>query len=198
MVVKTGLLALPHAWAVSSSGVLIVMATERVADGLLSNEALMPYVAMAESIASKDLALGLSPHNLYSVGLCISVHSAVIKRRGRRGPQSNYAKTHLPGRLCLLMAACAKNPAENAQSNANAAANCFDGCGGGDTVGDDAHGGQSAEVLVPIKIANGYHINANPPSFPYLKATELEVPTAHGRHHVKRRPPSRWPPVSVY
>ena len=75
MVVKAGLLVLPHAWAVSSSGVLIVMATERVADGLLSNKALMPYVAMAESIASKDLALGLSPHNLYSVDLCVSVHS---------------------------------------------------------------------------------------------------------------------------
>ena len=51
------------------------MATERVADGLLSNEALMPYVAMAESIASKDLGPGLSPHDLYSVGLCVSVRS---------------------------------------------------------------------------------------------------------------------------
>ena len=40
--------------------------------------------------------------------------------------------------------------------------------------------GESSEVLVPIKIANGYHVNANPPSFPYLKATELEVPAANG------------------
>ena len=29
-------------------------------------------------------------------------------------------------------------------------------------------------------IQNGYHINANPPSFPYLKATELELTPASG------------------
>ena len=40
--------------------------------------------------------------------------------------------------------------------------------------------GESGDVLVPIKIANGYHVNANPPSFPYLKATELEIPPAGG------------------
>ena len=40
--------------------------------------------------------------------------------------------------------------------------------------------GESGEIQVPIKIANGYHVNANPPSFPYLKATELEVPPAQG------------------
>lgn len=36
--------------------------------------------------------------------------------------------------------------------------------------------GESGELIVPIKIAHGYHVNANPPSFPYLKATELELP----------------------
>ena len=40
--------------------------------------------------------------------------------------------------------------------------------------------GGSVEVLVPIKITEGYHVNANPPSFPYLKATQLEVESAHG------------------
>jgi hypothetical protein len=29
-------------------------------------------------------------------------------------------------------------------------------------------------------IQNGYHVNANPPTFPYLKATELEVSTGEG------------------
>jgi thiol:disulfide interchange protein DsbD len=40
--------------------------------------------------------------------------------------------------------------------------------------------GESGELVVPIKIANGYHVNANPPSFSYLKATELEIPPANG------------------
>jgi thiol:disulfide interchange protein DsbD len=40
--------------------------------------------------------------------------------------------------------------------------------------------GESGELVVPIKIANGYHVNANPPTYSYLKATELEIPAAHG------------------
>jgi hypothetical protein len=40
--------------------------------------------------------------------------------------------------------------------------------------------GSSAEVTLKLTIAGGYHINANPPSFPYLKATELDVPPAGG------------------
>jgi len=83
--------------------------------------------------------------------------------------------------LCLLVAACAKKPAENVQSNATepkqiASTDVVKATPQEATLTR----GQSAEVLVPIKIANGYHINANPPSFPYLKATELEVPAAHG------------------
>jgi Disulphide bond corrector protein DsbC len=79
--------------------------------------------------------------------------------------------------LCLLMTACAKKPAENANEPKPIAST--------DVVEATPQEasltrGQSGEVLVPIKIANGYHINANPPSFPYLKATELQVPPAHG------------------
>ena len=40
--------------------------------------------------------------------------------------------------------------------------------------------GDSGEVVVPIKIAPGYHVNANPPSFSYLKPTELELPQSDG------------------
>jgi thiol:disulfide interchange protein DsbD len=40
--------------------------------------------------------------------------------------------------------------------------------------------GESGDLLVPIKIAHGYHVNANPPSFSYLRATELEVPQSDG------------------
>ncbi len=40
--------------------------------------------------------------------------------------------------------------------------------------------GASAQALIPLKIDAGYHVNANPPSYPYLKATELEVQSANG------------------
>lgn len=38
--------------------------------------------------------------------------------------------------------------------------------------------GGTAEAVVRLNIAGGYHINANPPSFTYLKATELQVEAA--------------------
>ena len=40
--------------------------------------------------------------------------------------------------------------------------------------------GESGEALLLIQIANGYHVNANPPSQPYLKPTELELKPAEG------------------
>lgn len=40
--------------------------------------------------------------------------------------------------------------------------------------------GESGYANVRLQIQNGYHINANPPTFPYLKATELEITPANG------------------
>jgi DsbC/DsbD-like thiol-disulfide interchange protein len=40
--------------------------------------------------------------------------------------------------------------------------------------------GESGETLVLIQITNGYHVNANPPSQPYLKPTELELKPTDG------------------
>jgi DsbC/DsbD-like thiol-disulfide interchange protein len=40
--------------------------------------------------------------------------------------------------------------------------------------------GGSAEAVVRVTIQNGYHVNANPPTFPYLKATELALSPADG------------------
>ncbi len=34
----------------------------------------------------------------------------------------------------------------------------------------------TTEAVVQLNIDAGYHINANPPTYPYLKATELEIP----------------------
>lgn len=40
--------------------------------------------------------------------------------------------------------------------------------------------GGKGEASLKLTVANGYHINANPPSFPYLKATELTVDAGEG------------------
>ena len=40
--------------------------------------------------------------------------------------------------------------------------------------------GVPSEAVVQLTIDPGYHINANPPTFPYLKATELEIPDDQG------------------
>jgi DsbC/DsbD-like thiol-disulfide interchange protein len=40
--------------------------------------------------------------------------------------------------------------------------------------------GESGEMLVKVQITNGYHVNANPPSQPFLKPTELELKPTDG------------------
>lgn len=40
--------------------------------------------------------------------------------------------------------------------------------------------GGSTEATVRVTVQSGYHINANPPTDPYLKATELEITPAQG------------------
>jgi thioredoxin:protein disulfide reductase len=44
----------------------------------------------------------------------------------------------------------------------------------------DVRAGGSAEATVRLIIADGYHVNANPPTYSYLKATELKVAPAEG------------------
>ena len=40
--------------------------------------------------------------------------------------------------------------------------------------------GGSGEAVVRVAIQSGYHVNANPPTYPYLKATELEISPTEG------------------
>lgn len=40
--------------------------------------------------------------------------------------------------------------------------------------------GDSVDAPVRLKIDNGFHVNANPPSYPYLKATEIDVTPQEG------------------
>jgi thiol:disulfide interchange protein DsbD len=44
----------------------------------------------------------------------------------------------------------------------------------------DVSPGGSGELIVALKIDNGYHVNANPPTFPYLKATQLDITAGDG------------------
>ena len=40
--------------------------------------------------------------------------------------------------------------------------------------------GGTGEATVHLTIENGYHVNANPPTFPYLKPTTVTIPNADG------------------
>lgn len=40
--------------------------------------------------------------------------------------------------------------------------------------------GESGEATVRLTIQSGYHVNANPPTFSYLKATSLDVSAGDG------------------
>jgi thiol:disulfide interchange protein DsbD len=40
--------------------------------------------------------------------------------------------------------------------------------------------GGAGEAVVRTTIQSGYHVNANPPTYPYLKATELEIKPDEG------------------
>ncbi len=39
--------------------------------------------------------------------------------------------------------------------------------------------GGATEAIVRLTVADGYHINANPPTYPYLKPTQLDVASAN-------------------
>jgi DsbC/DsbD-like thiol-disulfide interchange protein len=40
--------------------------------------------------------------------------------------------------------------------------------------------GESGDAVVRLNIENGFHVNANPPTFPYLIPTQLEITPAEG------------------
>lgn len=84
--------------------------------------------------------------------------------------------------VCCLGMACAKAPTNNpAEANANEPP----AVRSGDVVKANPQdvtiaAGESGEAVVRLQIVDGYHVNANPPSFSYLKATELELKPADG------------------
>ncbi len=93
-------------------------------------------------------------------------------------------KVVLTGVLCLLfaLAGCAKTatnpPAKRAVASSELPENKR--IASVDVVKVDVQpteikGGSSGEATVRLTIQRGYHINANPPTYGYLKATELEI-----------------------
>lgn len=88
--------------------------------------------------------------------------------------------------LVCLMAGCAKAPAENSPAaNANTNTTEAPPIKSVDVVKARPQAvtlaaGEAGDVLVKLEIKNGYHVNANPPSYSYLKATELEITPAEG------------------
>ena len=79
--------------------------------------------------------------------------------------------------LCCLVAGCAKAPAENSTEPPSIKSV--------DVVKASPQevtfaAGEAGEAVVKLEIKNGYHVNANPPSFSYLKATQLEITPAEG------------------
>ena len=79
--------------------------------------------------------------------------------------------------ICCLAIACAKAPTNDNQDPP--AINSVDVVKANPQEVSIA-AGESGEAVVQLRITNGYHVNANPPTFPYLKATQLELTPADG------------------
>jgi hypothetical protein len=80
--------------------------------------------------------------------------------------------------ICLLVAGCAKTqPPSNINQRPDVTSI---GVVKATPVAATITKGQSGEAIVRLKIDNGYHVNANPPSFPYLIATQLDLTPAAG------------------
>ena len=83
----------------------------------------------------------------------------------------------------LIVAGCGKQPATDVVTSTKRVAS--------ETVVTveappvEINAGASTETNVRLKVDHGYHINANPASFSYLIATELDVPKADGISAVK-------------
>lgn len=89
------------------------------------------------------------------------------------------SKTLLFILVCLLTTACSRSnqqPSTNADPPQIASVDVVEAT----PVETTLTRGESGDVSVPLKITHGYHVNANPPSYPYLKPTEITVQPAAG------------------
>jgi len=85
--------------------------------------------------------------------------------------------------LCLLGACARQTPGPETQSAASPGSEkrvTSVGVVNATPQPAEVNAGGMTEVKVKLKIQTGYHVNANPPTFPYLKATELDLPAGDG------------------
>ena len=79
------------------------------------------------------------------------------------------------------MAACAKpQPSQNAQNTEQRREVTSTGVVKVTTPETSLANGKSGDAVVRLTIDNGFHVNANPPTFPYLIPVELQIPPAEG------------------
>src|ERR1044071_1803556 len=81
--------------------------------------------------------------------------------------------------LCCLATACTKAPTNNTPTNEPPAINSVDVVKANPQDVTIA-AGEAGEAVVTLQITNGYHVNANPPTFSYLIPTQLELAPADG------------------
>ena len=76
--------------------------------------------------------------------------------------------------LCLIVVGCGRNaqPPSNANLKSGVTSTAVIKV---TPLGASLAKGESGEAIVRLKIDDGYHVNANPPTLPYLIPTQLEL-----------------------
>jgi DsbC/DsbD-like thiol-disulfide interchange protein len=81
--------------------------------------------------------------------------------------------------LCLIVVGCSRNsqPPSNANMQPGVTST---GVVKVTPIGASLAKGESGEATVRLKIDDGYHVNANPPTLPYLIPTQVDITPAAG------------------
>lgn len=87
--------------------------------------------------------------------------------------------------LCLFLVACSRPSATNTPSETTSEIPETPFIKSADVVQASSEPvtisrGNTSEAVVQVRINDGFHLNANPPTFSYLKPTELELKTEPG------------------
>ncbi len=80
----------------------------------------------------------------------------------------------------LSIASCAKNPANKTGEQQSAAPVRSENVVKVHASTTDIPAGGTADAIIDVSIDDGYHVNANPPTYPFLKPTELELNPSNG------------------
>jgi len=80
----------------------------------------------------------------------------------------------------LSMASCNRNSAKKSAEQPSATPIRSENVVKVKTSSIELPAGGTADAIVDITIEDGYHVNANPPTYPFLKATELELSRSNG------------------